>query len=132
MGSVPEDLSWQLKENTREVLRFIMKNRSVATAYNNSVTSGDQTEDPLDSVVEEWKNLIKSVFHKLRTTVEEDRVRDEQVQMVLRKKERAQAEIEQLQSQLDTARTQRQAELDQKNETIEKLKGPPSWLYFYI
>jgi peptidoglycan hydrolase CwlO-like protein len=87
------------------------------------MASSPETVEALDPVTEGWKNLIKSVFHKLRTTVEEDRVRDEQVQSVLQKKDRAQAEIEQLRAQLETARTQRQAELDQKNDTIEKLKG---------
>jgi hypothetical protein len=63
------------------------------------------------------------VYERLRTTIEEETAGQEELQLIVSKEQKTSSEVRALKEELERAKKERMGEINNRNETIRKLKG---------
>jgi hypothetical protein len=63
------------------------------------------------------------VYERLRTTVEEENQRQDQLSLIIAKEQKTSSEVKLQKEELEKAKKERHGEVNKKNEIIRKLKG---------
>ncbi|KAJ3379967.1 hypothetical protein HDU92_006287 [Lobulomyces angularis] len=113
------ETSRQLKNSTRSLYRQFLQNPASISKLrylrNNKSTSISRFEQLLQEV----RTLV---YDRLRTTVEEENNKQDQLSVIIAKEQKTSNEVRALQEELEKARRERSNEISKRNEVIRKLK----------
>lgn len=70
------------------------------------------------------------MYGKLRATVEEERVKQDQLSIIIAKEQKTSNEVKILKEELEKAKRERTTEISKRNEVIKKLKGAVRQCHF--
>ncbi|KAJ3333542.1 hypothetical protein HDU76_006849 [Blyttiomyces sp. JEL0837] len=108
-----------VKASTRAVCRYFLHNPSSGSKLRFLKSSKAPPMIHFEQLLQEVKNLV---FERLRTSVEEERARQEQLSIIITKEQKTSNEVKALKAELDKAKKERTAEINKRNEVIRRLK----------
>lgn len=109
----------QLKLTTREITRLLSLSSSELTKLKYLKVSKGAMILQFEGLIQEVKTLV---YERLKTTVEEERARQDQLSLLIARERKTSNEVRTLKEELDKAKKERSNAIHKKNEVIWKLK----------
>lgn len=82
---------------------------------------------PKTQTVAQFEHLLQEIklltFKRLKTTVEEEKAKQDQLSVIIAKEQKTSNEVKALKEELEKAKKERIHDINKKNEVIRKLKG---------
>jgi len=114
-----KEVARALRESTKELCRNLKGNPNIAENLSKIQTERSNLQNLLSKTLRE---LRENSFSTLTTTVEEEKARNDMILEVIAKEKEVSAAVKQLQEDLANERHQHEAEVEERNEIIAKLK----------
>ena len=114
-----KEVARALRESTKELCRNLKGNPNIAENLSKIQTERSNLQNLLSKTLRE---LRESSFATLTTTVEEEKARNDMILEVIAKEKEVSASVKKLQEDLSSERHQHEAEVEERNEIISKLK----------
>ena len=114
-----KEVARALRESTKELCRNLKGNPNIAENLSKIQTERSNLQNLLSKTLRE---LRENSFSTLTTTVEEEKARNDMILEVIAKEKEVSASVKKLQEDLSSERHQHEAEVEERNEIISKLK----------
>ena len=114
-----KEVARALQESTKELCRNLKGNPNIAENLSKIQTERSNLQNLLSKTLRE---LRENSFSTLTTTVEEEKARNDMILEVIAKEKEVSASVKKLQEDLSSERHQHEAEVEERNEIISKLK----------
>ena len=114
-----KEVARALRESTKELCRNLKGNPNIAENLSKIQTERSNLQNLLSKTLRE---LRETSFSTLTTTVEEEKARNDMILEVIAKEKEVSASVKKLQEDLSSERHQHEAEVEERNEIISKLK----------
>ena len=114
-----KEVARALRESTKELCRNLKGNPNIAENLSKIQTERSNLQNLLSKTLRE---LRENSFSTLTTTVEEEKARNDMILEVIAKEKEVSAAVKKLQEDLSSERHQHEAEVEERNEIISKLK----------
>ena len=114
-----KEVARALRESTKELCRNLKGNPNIAENLSKIQTERSNLQNLLSKTLRE---LRETSFSTLTTTVEEEKARNDMILEVIAKEKEVSAAVKKLQEDLSSERHQHEAEVEERNEIISKLK----------
>ena len=114
-----KEVARALRESTKELCRNLKGNPNIAENLSKIQTERSNLQNLLSKTLRE---LRETSFSTLTTTVEEEKARNDMILEVIAKEKEVSASVKKLQEDLSSERHQHEAEVEERNENISKLK----------
>ena len=114
-----KEVAKALRESTKELCRNLKGNPNIAENLTKIQTERSNLQNLLSKTLRE---LRETSFSTLTTTVEEEKARNDMILEVIAKEKEVSASVKKLQEDLSSERHQHEAEVEERNEIISKLK----------
>ena len=114
-----KEVARALRESTKELCRNLKGNPNIAENLSKIQTKRSNLQNLLSKTLRE---LRENSFSTLTTTVEEEKARNDMILEVIAKEKEVSASVKKLQEDLSSERHQHEAEVEERNEIISKLK----------
>ena len=114
-----KEVARALRESTKELCRNLKGNPNIAENLSKIQTERSNLQNLLSKTLRE---LRENSFSTLTTTVEEEKARNDMILEVIAKEKEVSASVKKLQEDLANERHQHEAEVEERNEIISKLK----------
>jgi len=114
-----KEVARALRESTKELCRNLKGNPNIAENLSKIQTERSNLQNLLSKTLRE---LRENSFSTLTTTVEEEKARNDMILEVIAKEKEVSAAVKKLQEDLTSERHQHEAEVEERNEIISKLK----------
>merc|ERR1719382_1081402 len=114
-----KEVARQLRDSTKELCRNLKGNPNIAENLSKIQTERSNLQNLLSKTLRE---LRENAFSTLTTTVEEEKARTDMILEVIAKEKEVSAAVKKLQTDLANERQQHEAEVEERNEIITKLK----------
>lgn len=109
-----------LKLSTRALTRHFISNPAASTKFKYLKVQKQSSVLHFEHRLHECKSLI---YDRLKTTVEEENARQDQLTVIMAKEQKTSGEVSILTEELEKAKKERMGEINKKNDIIRKLKG---------
>lgn len=114
-----KEVARALRDSTKELCRNLKGNPNIAENLSKIQTERSNLQNLLSKTLRE---LRENSFSTLTTTVEEEKARNDMILEVIAKEKEVSAAVKKLQEDLANERQQHEAEVEERNEIIAKLK----------
>jgi DNA repair exonuclease SbcCD ATPase subunit len=114
-----KDISKQIRLHTRSICRYFLGNSNAYMKLRYLKSAKSPAVAQFEHRLQEVKTLI---YDRLRTTVEEENQKQDQLSLIIAKEQKTSAEVKAQREELEKAKKERNAEINKKNEVIRKLK----------
>ncbi|KAI9014789.1 hypothetical protein BC832DRAFT_169558 [Gaertneriomyces semiglobifer] len=119
ISSEAKEVARQIRHSTRTAIRHFLQSPTVASKLRYMKSTRPEAVVRFEQLLQEVKMLI---YGRLGTTVEEEKVTQDQLSIIIAKEQKTSSEVQVLQEELEKARKERIAEINKKNEVIRRLK----------
>jgi len=114
-----KEVARALRDSTKELCRNLKGNPNIAENLSKIQTERSNLQNLLSKTLRE---LRENAFSTLTTTVQEEKARTDMILEVIAKEKEVSAAVKKLQADLANERQQHEAEVEERNEIIAKLK----------
>jgi DNA repair exonuclease SbcCD ATPase subunit len=114
-----KEISKQIRLQTRSICRYFLGNSNAQMKLKYLKSAKPPAVAQFEHRLQEVKTLI---YDRLRTTVEEENQKQDQLSLIIAKEQKTSAEVRAQREELEKAKKERNAEINKKNEVIRKLK----------
>ncbi|KAJ3414692.1 hypothetical protein HDV05_006227 [Chytridiales sp. JEL 0842] len=114
-----KEVSKQLRASTRALCRHFSQNPTALNKLRYLKSSKPNTVIQFEHLLQEVKVLV---YERLKTTVEEEKLRQDQLSVIVTKEQKTSNEVKALKEELDRAKKERTTEISKRNEVIRRLK----------
>ncbi|KAJ3088216.1 hypothetical protein HK102_009268 [Quaeritorhiza haematococci] len=114
-----KDAGRQLRITTRSLHRHFLNNSNALSKLRYLKSTKSPAISQFETLLHEVKMLI---YERLKTTVEEEKMKQDQLSVIISKEQKTSQEVKSLQEELEKATRERISEVSKKNEIIKRLK----------
>ncbi|KAJ3209925.1 hypothetical protein HDU67_005817 [Dinochytrium kinnereticum] len=119
LNSEMKEVGKSLRTLTRSICRHVMQTPGTTSKLKYLKFTKNPPILQFESLISEIKGLV---YERLRTTVEEEKARQDQLSVIIAKEQRTSNEVRALKDDVEKAKKERTAEVNKRNEIIRRLK----------
>ncbi|KAJ3108270.1 hypothetical protein HDU97_001804 [Phlyctochytrium planicorne] len=123
---IPDDLTAEIKEltkvlktSTRNLTRHILQTPGTTSKLRYLKFTKSPGITNFEALIQEIKILV---YERLKTTVEEEKARQDQLSIIIAKEQKTSNEVRALKEEVEKAKKERTFEVNKRNEIIRRLK----------
>ncbi|KAI8927053.1 hypothetical protein BC831DRAFT_453715 [Entophlyctis helioformis] len=108
-----------IRTSTRSLTRHFIHNSSALAKLRYLKSTKSPVVAQFEHLLQEIKMLV---YGRLKTTVEEEKAKQDQLSIIIAKEQKTSNEVKSLKEELEKAKKERMAEINKRNEVIRRLK----------